>query len=92
MKDLRNEQIVEVITEAIDRKEGREVRGKCPPLVKRPRIHDLLQAARVSINEADELNRNLESSIEDLNRLMEDAAGSILEASELLEEQAQQLL
>jgi hypothetical protein len=92
MKDLRNEQIVEVITEAIDRKEGREVRKKCPLLVKRPRFHDLLQAARVSINEADELNRNLESSIEDLNRLMEDAAGSILEASELLEEQAQQLL
>jgi hypothetical protein len=81
-----------IIAEVIDRKEGREVTQKCLPLVKRPRFHDLLQAARVSINEADELNRNLESSIEDLNRLMEDAAGSILEASELLEEQAQQLL
>jgi hypothetical protein len=81
-----------IIAEAIDRKEGREVRQKCPLLIKRVHFHNLMQAARVSINEADELNRNLESSIEDLNRLMEDAAGSILEASELLEEQAQQLL
>jgi hypothetical protein len=81
-----------IIAEAIDRKEGREVRKKCLPLINRVHFHDLLQAARVSIHEADELNRNLESTIEDLNRLMEDAAGSILEASELLEEQAQQLL
>jgi len=81
-----------IIAEAIDRKEGRQVTRKCLPLAKRVRFHDLLQAARISIVEADEKNRDLGSTIDDLSVVIEDAAGTILEAAELLEEQAKQLL
>lgn len=86
-----------IIADAIDRwsklPAGRQPgTRKCPPLSARVRVHDLLQAARISIAEADEKNRDLGSTIESLLDLLEDAAGSVLEAGELLEEQAEQLL
>ena len=86
-----------IIADAIDRwaklpAEGQPGTRRCPPLSERVRLHDLLQAARISIAEADEKNRDLGSTIESLYGLVEDAAGSILEAAELLKEQAQQLL
>ncbi len=81
-----------IISDAIDRKKGQQVTRKCPSLPQRVRFHDLLQAARISVAEADEKNRDLGSTIESLQDLIEDAAGSILEASELLEEQARELL
>lgn len=87
MKDLGT-----IITEEIERKEGREVRRTQLPIDKRKRLHGLLQAAKIALVEAEEKNLDEEASIEDLSRLIEDAAGSILEASELLDEQAKQLL
>lgn len=81
-----------IIAEVIDRKEGRQVTGKCLPIDKRVRLFELLQAARISIDECNEKNQDLSSTLESLHDLIEDAAGSLLEAAELLEEQAQQLL
>ena len=84
-----------IIDNAIDRKEGRDPgqpTRRCPALSERARLHDLLQAARISIAEADEKNRDLGSTIKSLLDLLGDAASSLLEAAELLEEQAKQLL
>lgn len=90
MKDLKI-----ILEDAIDQRTKpptEPATRKCPSLSARVRVHDLLQAARISIAEADEKNRDLGSTIESLLDLLEDAAGSILEAGELLEEQAEQLL
>ncbi len=80
-----------IIAEEIDRKEGREVRRTMLPVDKRVRLHDLLQAAKISIAEADEKNRDLSGTIDEIMPVMVDIAGTIEEASALLAEQAEQL-
>lgn len=80
-----------IIAEEIERKEGREVHGRIIPLDKRVRVHDLMEAARISIKEADEKNRHLDSTVDAIAPLIEDAAGSLEEASALLAEIAEQV-
>ncbi len=60
-----------IIAEEIDRKEGREVRRTMLPVDKRVRLHDLLQAAKISIAEADEKNRDLSGTIDEIMPVME---------------------
>jgi hypothetical protein len=79
------------INEEIARKEALEQPRTALPLAQRVELHHWLESARISLAEADEKNRDLGGTIEEVMPLVEDAAEAILKASELLEEQAKLL-
>ena len=77
-----------IITEEIERKEGREVTGRMLPVQKRLHLQYLLGAARGAIGSAERGARDMDADLDKLTHLVDLAAEALLKASECLEEQA----